>query len=146
MSVNVRLIKIYQRYIQSFIFYTWSQGHFIVLTCTIFRSILATNFPEAILSICDWTLSCQQYFIFDFHGKVKLTPELRDFVLIFKIIFKCTLNVPIFNKESYISDFKINIHIMNDLNNLNYRGEFSIFCAKNVKYIVHFLSSHFFFL
>lgn len=36
-------------------------------------------------------------------------------------------NVFIFNKELYILDFKINIYIMNDLNNLNYRGEFLIF-------------------
>lgn len=41
-------------------------------------------------------------------------------------------NVFIFNKELYILDFKINIYIMNDLNNLNYRGEFLIFCVKNV--------------
>lgn len=54
-------------------------------------------------------------------------------------------NVFIFNKELYILDFKINIYIMNDLNNLNYRGEFLIFCVKNVKYIVYFLSLYFFF-
>lgn len=53
-------------------------------------------------------------------------------------------NVFIFNKELYILDFKINIY-MNDLNNLNYRGEFLIFCVKNVKYIVYFLSLYFFF-
>lgn len=39
-------------------------------------------------------------------------------------------NVFIFNKELYILDFKINIYIMNDLNNLNYRGEFLIFVLK----------------
>lgn len=55
-------------------------------------------------------------------------------------------NVFIFNKELYILDFKINIYIMNDLNNLNYRGEFLIFCVKNVKYIVYFLSLYFFFI
>lgn len=38
-------------------------------------------------------------------------------------------NVFIFNKELYILDFKINIYIINDLNNLNYRGEFLIFCV-----------------